>query len=93
MSATTPAGQTPYYFVPAPSQYPVMVAFGLFLMILGGGQWVNGAGWGAYSLLAGVGSLLLGLVSIGSGALIYRRRMSRRQGNGIEGKKGEARNA
>jgi protein SCO1/2 len=46
-----------------------------------------------YSLLAGVGSLLLGLVSMGSGALIYRRRMSRRQGNGIEGKKGEARNA
>ena len=25
-----------------------MVAFGLFLVILGAGQWVNGAGWGAY---------------------------------------------
>ena len=46
-----------------------------------------------YSLLAGVGSLLVGLVSMGSGALISRRRMTRRQGNGIEGKKGEARNA
>ena len=54
MSAATPAGQTPYYFIPSPSQYPAIVAFGLFLMILGGGQWVNGAGWGAYSLLAGV---------------------------------------
>ncbi len=54
MSAATPAGQTPYYFIPLPSQYPAIVAFGLFLMILGGGQWVNGAGWGAYSLLAGV---------------------------------------
>jgi cytochrome c oxidase subunit III len=32
----------------------VMVAFGLFLVILGAGQWINGAGWGAYALLAGV---------------------------------------
>ncbi len=43
-----------------------------------------------YSLLAGVGSLLLGLVLMGSGALIYRRRLARAQGSGIEGKKGEA---
>ena len=43
-----------------------------------------------YSLLAGVGSLLLGLVSMGSGAWIYRRRMARRLSDGIEGKKGEA---
>ena len=53
MSAATPAGVTPYYFVPSPSHYPVLVAFGLFLVILGAGQWVNGAGWGAYVLLAG----------------------------------------
>jgi protein SCO1/2 len=43
-----------------------------------------------YSLLAGVGSLLLGLVSMGAGAWIYRRRMTRRQRDGIEGRKGEA---
>jgi hypothetical protein len=43
-----------------------------------------------YSLLAGVGSLLLGLVSMGTGAVIYRRRMARRQREGIEGKKGDA---
>jgi len=43
-----------------------------------------------YSLLAGVGSLLLGLVSMGSGAVIYRRRMARRRRDGIEGRKGEA---
>ncbi|MFN9044192.1 MAG: cytochrome c oxidase subunit 3, partial [Betaproteobacteria bacterium] len=54
MSATTPAGQTPYYFVPAPSRHPALMAAGLFLVILGAGQWVNGAGWGAYVLLAGV---------------------------------------
>ena len=43
MSAATPTGTTPYYFVPAPSRYPVMVAIGLFFVIFGAGQWVNGA--------------------------------------------------
>jgi len=47
MSATTSAGSTPHYFIPTPSRHPVLVAFGLFLVILGAGQWVNGAGWGA----------------------------------------------
>ncbi len=53
MSAATPHGQTPYYFVPAPSRHPAMVALGLFFVILGASQWINGAGWGAWSLLAG----------------------------------------
>jgi cytochrome c oxidase subunit 3 len=54
MSAATPQGVTPYYFVPSPSRHPVMAAFGLFLVILGAGQWINGHGWGAWSLLAGL---------------------------------------
>ncbi|MBP7914070.1 MAG: cytochrome c oxidase subunit 3 [Vitreoscilla sp.] len=54
MSAASNHGATPYYFVPAPSRHPAMVAFGLFLVILGAGQWVNGHGWGAWSLLAGL---------------------------------------
>ncbi len=54
MSAATPPGQTPYYFVPAPSRHPAMAALGLFLVILGAAQWVNGHGWGAWSLLAGL---------------------------------------
>jgi cytochrome c oxidase subunit 3 len=54
MSAATPQGVTPYYFVPAPSRHPVTAAFGLFLVILGAGQWINGHGWGAWSLLAGL---------------------------------------
>jgi cytochrome c oxidase subunit 3 len=53
MSAATPHGQSPYYFVPAPSRYPVLCAIGLLFIIFGAGQWVNGQGWGAYSLLAG----------------------------------------
>jgi len=31
-----------------------MAAFGLFFVVLGAGQWVNGAGWGAYSLAFGL---------------------------------------
>ena len=53
MSAATPHGQTPYYFVPAPSRHPAMIALGLFIVILGASQWVNGVGWGAWALLAG----------------------------------------
>lgn len=53
MSATT-HGNTPYYFVPGPSRHPAMAAFGLFWVILGAGQWVNGHGWGAWSVLFGL---------------------------------------
>ena len=54
MSAATPHGQTPYYFVPAPSRFPVQAAAGLFFVIFGAGQWVNGHGWGAWVTLAGL---------------------------------------
>ena len=37
-----------------------MAALGLFFVILGAGQWVNGHGWGAYSLLLGL-AVWLGL--------------------------------
>ena len=53
MSAATPHGHQPYYFVPAPSRHPAMAALGLFFVILGAGQWINGHGWGAYALLFG----------------------------------------
>ncbi len=53
MSAATPHGQTPYYFVPAPSRHPVLASTGLFFVILGAGQWINGHEWGMYSLIAG----------------------------------------
>ena len=54
MSAVTPHGPTPDYFVPAPSRFPVLVACGLLLLFFGAGQWVNGQGWGAYLCLAGI---------------------------------------
>ena len=53
MSSAT-HGTTPYYFVPGPSRHPVMSAIGLFFVILGAGQWINGASWGAYALAFGM---------------------------------------
>ena len=53
MSSST-HGATPYYFVPGPSRHPAMAALGLFFVILGAGQWINGADWGKYSLAAGM---------------------------------------
>ena len=47
MSATTP-GTTPYYYVPQPSRHPAMAALGLFFVILGASQWINGVEWGAF---------------------------------------------
>ena len=48
------SGATPYYYVPHESRHPAMAALGLFFVILGAGQWVNGADWGKYSLLFGL---------------------------------------
>lgn len=53
MSASTP-GAVPYYFVPAESRHPIMAAAGLFFVILGASQWINGHAWGKYSLLFGL---------------------------------------
>ena len=54
MSVATQHGAQPYYFVPAPSRFPVLVATGLLLLFFGAGQWINGHGWGAYLSLAGL---------------------------------------
>ena len=53
MSTTTP-GSTPYYYVPHASRHPAMAAAGLFFIIFGAAQWVNGADWGKYSLFFGL---------------------------------------
>ncbi|MCS6809764.1 MAG: cytochrome c oxidase subunit 3 [Tepidimonas sp.] len=53
MSATT-HGTTPYYYVPGLSRHPAMAAFGLFFVILGAGQWINGVDWGPWSLAFGL---------------------------------------
>ncbi len=53
MSAATHQGAQAYYFVPAPSGHPAMAATGLFFVIFGASQWVNGSDWGKYVLLFG----------------------------------------
>ena len=53
MSAVAQAGTTPNYFIPTPSRHPASAAFGLLLVIFGASQWINGAGWAAWVLLAG----------------------------------------
>ena len=53
MSQSAP-GTTPYYYVPQPSRHPAFAAFGLFFVILGAGQWINGAEWGKWSLFFGL---------------------------------------
>jgi cytochrome c oxidase subunit 3 len=54
MSTTVNKGQAPYYYVPGPSRHPVMASIGLFFVILGAGQWVNGSTWAPYVLAFGL---------------------------------------
>ncbi len=74
MSAAAKPGVTPYYFVPGPSAHPAMAALGLFFVILGAGQWVNGSDWGKYSVLLGL--------------LIWARTMFRWFGDAIDESEG-----
>jgi cytochrome c oxidase subunit 3 len=52
MSSSAPG--TPHYFVPEPSRHPAFAAFGLFFMIFGGANWINGIDWGKYLVLFGL---------------------------------------
>jgi cytochrome c oxidase subunit 3 len=49
MGATT-HGQAPYYFVPAPSKWPMVGSISMFFFMLGMSGTVNGAGYGPYAL-------------------------------------------
>ncbi len=79
MSSAT-QGATPYYFVPSPSRHPVMAAFGLFFVILGGSQWMNGAEWGSWSLAAGL------LIWLGTLFMWFRESIAESEG-GLYGHK------
>jgi len=52
MSVTTP-GQTPAYYIPQPSHWPIVGAIALFLMGLGAAFWMNGIAPGPYMTAAG----------------------------------------
>src|SRR3954462_5938518 len=53
MSSTAP-GTPPRYYVPQPSRHPATAAFGLFFVIFGAANWINGAEWGSFSLMFGL---------------------------------------
>jgi cytochrome c oxidase subunit III len=53
MSSSAP-GTTPHYYVPQPSRHPAFAAFGLFFVIFGAANWINGVGWGKFSVLFGM---------------------------------------
>jgi cytochrome c oxidase subunit III len=57
--SSSATGATPHYYVPQPSRHPAFAAFGLFFVILGAGQWVNGADWGKWSLFFGLAWLFV----------------------------------
>jgi cytochrome c oxidase subunit 3 len=46
--------KAPYYFVPAPSKWPVLGGVTLLLTMLGASAWVNGAVWGSYLNFVGI---------------------------------------
>ena len=52
--SSTSHGTTPHYFIPSPSRHPAMASLGLFFVILGASQWINGADWGKYALAIGM---------------------------------------
>ncbi len=59
MSNMSAHGPVPYYFVPKPSRHPAMASLGLFFVVLGASQWINGADWGRYSLFFGLAMWLV----------------------------------
>ncbi|MGE0798179.1 MAG: cytochrome c oxidase subunit 3 [Lautropia sp.] len=58
MSASSSHTSAPYYFVPAPSRWPMFGAIALLLFGLSMAGWVNGASWGPW-LFAVFGALLI----------------------------------
>ena len=51
---STQQGQAPYYFVPGPSKWPVLMGTALLVTMAGASAWVNGIGWGKAVNLAGI---------------------------------------
>jgi cytochrome c oxidase subunit 3 len=52
-------GKAPYYFVPGPSQWPVLAGSALLLTMIGASGWVNGQAWGPVANIAGILFLLV----------------------------------
>ena len=51
---STQQGQAPYYFVPGPSKWPVLMGTALLLTMAGASGWVNGYSFGMPMNLIGI---------------------------------------
>lgn len=59
MEMSAQQGKAPYYFVPAPSKWPVLAGTSMLITMMGAAAWINGAPWGQYLNLLGILSLLV----------------------------------
>lgn len=48
------SAKAPYYFVPGPSQWPILGGITLLLTMFGASAWVNGISWGMYLNFTGI---------------------------------------
>src|SRR5438094_10336565 len=49
----------PYYFVPAPSRWPLAAGLSMLVTMAGASGWVNGTGWGPGVCIAGIVAMLV----------------------------------
>jgi cytochrome c oxidase subunit III len=56
---STQHGQAPYYFVPGPSKWPVLMGTALLVTMAGASAWVNGVSWGKPVNILGIISALV----------------------------------
>jgi cytochrome c oxidase subunit 3 len=55
---TSQHGKAPYYFVPNPSQWPVLAGLSLLITMAGAAAWVNGVSWGMTANMIGLISFI-----------------------------------
>ena len=51
---STQQGNAPYYFVPGPSKWPVLMGAALLVVMAGASAWVNGISWGMPVNIVGI---------------------------------------
>ena len=55
---STQQGKAPYYFIPNPSQWPVLAGLSMLITMAGASAWVNGIAWGQPVNLLGIVAML-----------------------------------
>jgi cytochrome c oxidase subunit III len=55
---STQQGKAPYYFIPNPSQWPVLAGISMLITMAGASAWVNGIAWGQPVNILGIVAML-----------------------------------